>query len=554
MSMILVLVAILAGTLCVPRAAAETLAVVQDGKAVAVRYAGAAWEQTPDGVSAEGTGRFLYAGKDLESGDFHITARLKLERLEATAASFMLNDSHLGFDAGHGRALFVEGPLFGGQAQMLAAAESCLQPGRMMLFEAIRADGTTRFLIDKREIYRRENWNGPVARIGFRPWRNRITLAAFEIQGRLTDPPPPPQVVGEPLYVSGQDGYHTYRIPALAVTAQSTVLAFCEGRKRSASDTGDIDLLVKRSTDNGRTWSKQYVIWDDADNTCGNPCAVVDRQTGTIWLLLTWNRGDDRESQIIARTSQDTRRVFVTHSTDDGVSWIEPQEITASVKKADWTWYATGPGSGIQIQHGPHQGRLVIPCDHIESDTGHYYSHVVYSDDHGQSWNLGGTTPSHQVNECEVVELAEGRLMLNMRNYDRSQRNRQVAVSNDGGLTWTDQRFDSALIEPICQAAIRRLRWPNAEHQGVILFSNPASRDGRVNMTVRASYDEGQTWTASRVLYAGPSAYSDLAVLTNGEIACLYEAGQTHPYESIVFAGFPLQSLDDPGSSPLQGQ
>jgi sialidase-1 len=152
------------------------------------------------------------------------------------------------------------------------------------------------------------------------------------------------------------------------------------------------------------------------------------------------------------------------------------------------------------------------------------------------------------------VELAEGRLMLNMRNYDRSQRNRQVAVSNDGGLTWTDQRFDSALIEPICQAAIRRLRWPNAEHQGVILFSNPASRDGRVNMTVRASYDEGQTWTASRVLYAGPSAYSDLAVLTNGEIACLYEAGQTHPYESIVFAGFPLQSLDDPGSSPLHGQ
>jgi sialidase-1 len=144
------------------------------------------------------------------------------------------------------------------------------------------------------------------------------------------------------------------------------------------------------------------------------------------------------------------------------------------------------------------------------------------------------------------VELAGGRLMLNMRNYDRSQKNRQVAVSEDGGLTWKDQRFDPALIEPICQAAIERFRWPSADSKGVILFSNPASRDGRVNMTVRASFDEGQTWTASRVLHAGPSAYSDLAVLANGEIGCLYEAGLAHAYESIVFAGFPLHSLDGP--------
>ena len=98
--------------------------------------------------------------------------------------------------------------------------------------------------------------------------------------------------------------------------------------------------------------------------------------------------------------------MFVTHSTDDGLSWSDPREITADVKRDDWTWYATGPGSGIQIQHGPHQGRLVIPCDHIEAGTKRYYSHVIYSDDHGKSWQLGGSTPQHQVNECEVVELA----------------------------------------------------------------------------------------------------------------------------------------------------
>jgi sialidase-1 len=185
---------------------------------------------------------------------------------------------------------------------------------------------------------------------------------------------------------------------------------------------------------------------------------------------------------------------------------------------------------------------LVIPCDHIEAGTNHYYSHVIYSDDHGQTWHLGGRTPQHQVNECEVVELTGDRLLLNMRNYDRSQHHRQVAVSDDGGLTWKDQRFDPALIEPICQASLRRYSWPE-EGENILLFSNPASETERVNMTVRLSYDEGQTWPATRTLHAGPSAYSCLAVLATGEIACLYEAEEEHPYESIVLAVFPLDWL-----------
>ena len=283
---------------------------------------------------------------------------------------------------------------------------------------------------------------------------------------------------------------------------------------------------------------------------------LVSGETGTIWLLTTWNRGDDREPEIIDRTSQDTRRVFVTCSHDDGVTWSTPREITDTVKKPDWTWYATGPGSGIQMRHGTHKGRLVIPCDHIEADTKHYYSHVIYSDDHGQNWQLGGQTPMQQVNECEVVELPGGHLMLNMRNYDRTRKYRQVAVSEDGGLTWKDQRFDATLIEPICQAAIRRYRWPDDKGDSVILFSNPASEENRVNMTLRVSYDEGQSWPVSRTLHAGPSAYSDLAVLANGATGCLYEAGQHHPYEKIVFASVPQGSSGDaaaggPASLPL---
>jgi len=344
------------------------------------------------------------------------------------------------------------------------------------------------------------------------------------------------------VFISGQDGYHTYRIPALIVTKRGTLLAFAEGRKNNSSDTGDIDMQLKRSADNGATWSAAQVVWDDAANVCGNPCPVVDRDTGTIWLLMTWNRGDDREKDIIAQKSKDTRRVFITHSRDDGVSWAKPVEITASTKKTNWTWYATGPGAGIQIERGPNKGRLVIPCDHIETGSNRYYSHIIYSDDHGATWKLGGSTPQDKVNECEVVELTGNRLLLNMRNYDKAQRARQQAISADGGMTWTDQRHVPELIEPICQASIRRYSWPGDGRKSVILFSNPASAK-RNTMTVRASFDDGRTWPVSRLIDPRSSAYSSLAVLPDHTIALFYEAGDQRSYETIVFARFNLEWL-----------
>ncbi len=349
------------------------------------------------------------------------------------------------------------------------------------------------------------------------------------------------------LWESGEGGYHTYRIPALTVTKKGTLLAFCEGRSGGRGDSGDIDMLVKRSEDGGLIWSDQRVVWDDAANTCGNPCPVVDRKTGTVWLLMTWNRGDDREPAIIDRTSIDTRRVFVTSSSDDGRSWAPPREITADVKPTDWTWYATGPGGGIQIERGKHAGRLVIPCDHMEAGTKKYYSHAIYSDDHGATWKTGGATPNDKVNECGVVELSDGRLMLNMRNYDRTTRARQVAYSSDGGMTWTDQRFDTALIEPICQAGIRRFSWPGRVRENAILFSNPANDSARVNMTVRMSPNNGTTWPYQLVLHPGPSAYSDLAVFGKGRIACLYECGGKSPYERIVLAVFGKEMFGENG-------
>ena len=334
------------------------------------------------------------------------------------------------------------------------------------------------------------------------------------------------------LWTSGTEGYDTYRIPAVIVTDRGTVLAFCEGRRDSRSDTGDIDMLVKRSGDGGSTWSDQEVVWGDAGNTCGNPCPVVDRETGTVWLLMTHNLGIDRESEIIDGTSQGSRTVWVTASENDGRTWRPPLEITATTKRPDWTWYATGPGNGIQLS----SDRLLIPCDHIEAGTNRYYSHVIYSDDHGATWQLGGTTSQDQVNECCVAGLENGDVLLNTRNYDRSQRTRQVTVSGDGGMTWRDQRHDGTLIEPICQAAL--VRYPGGGDR--LLFSNPASRYDRRNLTVRLSDNAGGSWPHGKVLHPGPAAYSSLAVLSDGTIACLYERGEDHPYETITLARFEL--------------
>ncbi len=344
------------------------------------------------------------------------------------------------------------------------------------------------------------------------------------------------------LYVSGTNGYDTYRIPSLLVTKKGTLLAFCEGRKSSRSDSGNIDLLVKRSADGGETWSKQQVVWDDGDNTCGNPCPVVDQSTGTIWLTMTWNLGQDKESQIKQNTSKDTRRVFVTHSTDDGLTWSKPREITETTKRPEWRWYATGPGVGIQLRHGPWRGRLLIPCDYsivTPDDPTGYNSHVIYSDDHGKTWQLGGAIRP-AVNECQVVELSDGTLLMNMRNYDRSATTRAIATSSDGGMTWSKVRHDSTLVEPICQASLVRYDATGENEPDCLLFSNPAhgERGVRRDMTVRMSYDGGKTWPIERLLWSGPAAYSCLAVMPDGDIACFFEGGLDNPYERIIFARF----------------
>lgn len=339
------------------------------------------------------------------------------------------------------------------------------------------------------------------------------------------------------VYQSGQEGYSTFRIPAIVKTTSDTLLAFAEGRKHGRSDTGDIDLVLRRSRDHGRTWGPLQIIWNDGENTCGNPAPVVDTTTGRILLLSTWNRGTDLETMIHDGVSSDTRRVFATHSDDDGASFATPREITTAVKQPDWRWYATGPCHAIQLD----DRTIIIPANHSGTRDGKNYtsSHAIISDDHGKSWRHGAPVGGH-TNESTVAQLDNGDVYINMRSY-RGKNLRAWATSTDKGETWSEPANDPVLIEPVCQASVLRHRTPGGA--SVYYFSNPASKK-RERMTIRVSHDQCKTWSAGRLIHAGPSAYSDLCSINDETIALLYERnGDKKGKGRIDFVRIPIKEL-----------
>lgn len=353
--------------------------------------------------------------------------------------------------------------------------------------------------------------------------------------------------LSQPVFISGENGYVSFRIPALVRTPEGSLLAFAEGRRHSANDTGDIDLVLRRSADGGRTWSPLERVWDDGAHVCGNPAPVVDPATGRVLLLACWNDGHDTESRINTRTSRHGRRIFLLASGDDGRSWSAPREITSQVKDSSWTWYATGPCHAIVLTHTPFRGRIVVPCDHGVFELGqtHYSSHVIFSDDGGITWRMGGKVRGG--NESTVAELSDGRVMLNMRwqgrlDAPREQRPvRRVAISEDGGATFGAPKADSALVEPVCNGSLLGLHG-RGRATSRLVFSNPANASRRTDLTVRASRDDGRTWSSGVCLARGAAAYSDLVQTPRG-VGVLYEARTPEGRPAILFRVIPFAAL-----------
>ncbi len=356
----------------------------------------------------------------------------------------------------------------------------------------------------------------------------------------------------EDLFVAGVDGIREYRIPALVTTTRGTLLALCDARVEEPGDApNNIDLVLKRSLDQGENWSEMTVVADFPGRRAAcDPCMLVDGQTGNVWVVYdhVWpdlKSLEQANETLPAGVKPDrTGRIITLHaivSEDDGRTWSEPADITHQLTREGWLAVMAAPGKGIRTR----SGRLVLPCYSRRADGADHqgdFSSVAYSDDRGQSWKLGsGAGPA--TNECQVVELASGDLMLNMRSY-HEKGCRAVATSGDAGETWSELRHDTTLIEPRCQASLIRYG-AGADGGGKdrLLFSNPAHRKARVNMTVRLSIDSGETWPASRVIHPGPSAYSCLTVLEDGRVGLLYENGADSPYERISFARFNLEWL-----------
>lgn len=373
------------------------------------------------------------------------------------------------------------------------------------------------------------------------------------------------------LFESGKEDYALYRIPGLVVTAKGTVLAYCEARKTGKSDWDTIDLLLRRSTDGGRTWSSRMKFADVPGPKTKNPVALAQKLANPE--DVTYNNPvafANRDGSVQMLFCLEYCRCFSIRSDDDGLTWSTPVEITATFDKFrpeyDWKVLATGPGHGIQLK----SGRLVVPVWLSLGTGGHAHrpsvTSTIFSDDNGQTWQRGeiavpNTDEWINPNETVVVQLADGRVMLNVRSESKAHR-RLVTISPDGATGWSKPRFDDALLEPICMASIIRLSEQPTSDKNRIVFANPhnlARADGKVtdgksrdrmNLSIKLSEDDGQTWPISKVLEPVMSAYSDLAVLPDGTILCLYERGRNSTdskkptsYSHLTLARFNLAWL-----------
>jgi sialidase-1 len=297
------------------------------------------------------------------------------------------------------------------------------------------------------------------------------------------------------LFNGGNEGaggvttYHSFRIPSIIRTNNGTLIAFAEGRRWNPSDYGDINLVFKRSTDNGATWSALDEIAASGPGTWGNPTAVYDANKGTngrVWLFMNWN--DSAKHQISDFTQYGDRRVYTSYSDDHGVTWSTPVDRTSTLTPNTYKWDAMGPGIGIQTAAGDHPGRLIIPA----------YGRNIYSDDSGTTWQVQPLSGGKH--ESTIVEAMNGTLLRNDRPNATEWAAAKRRVKSTGTITggfgaWS---ADAALTDPMCEGSILRY---NRDAPDRIYFLNPNNDNSRCNMTVRISYDQGATWPISRAIY-----------------------------------------------------
>jgi sialidase-1 len=353
------------------------------------------------------------------------------------------------------------------------------------------------------------------------------------------------------VFENGENGYKCFRIPAIIKAKNGDLLAFAEARRENCGDYGDVEIVMKRSEDNGETWSKMLVVADYGDKQAGNPAPVLDltdRRFAQGRIFLFYNTGTTTENNV--RKGQAVREVWYKTSTDGGKTWSDATNITQFVSKPkhpavnpnynfteDWRSYANTPGHALQIQKGKYRGRIFVAANHsageLKNDSKDYVAHGFYSDDHGKTWQLSPDVPYAGSNESIAIETADGGILMNSRNESRDAKFRILSYSSDAGKTWTKTWVEQQLPDPICQASM--IMYQPKKGQQIILFSNPNSQSKREKLTIKISSDGAKTWSAGKIIYDGASAYSDLVIQQNNEIGVLFEKDN---YSKIVYTNF----------------
>ncbi|MCK5367051.1 MAG: exo-alpha-sialidase, partial [Cyclobacteriaceae bacterium] len=351
-------------------------------------------------------------------------------------------------------------------------------------------------------------------------------------------------------YDENSDNKFGYRIPSLVTTHNGTLLAIAEQRI-GLHDHAQNDIVLRRSEDNGKTWSDIHVIHEDGKNSLNDPCAVV-LSSGRILLMfqrypyLVHSRTDGNIQ--IADTGYDGPRntkSFITFSDDDGRSWSTPREISKQVRPSERISIGS-PGIGIQLTLGAHKGRVIMPLyetKKISENTRVWGNSVAFSDDDGETWHISNEIPHYDHtgygNEAQVVEQSDGGIMIIARNQGGVFR--KYAESKDGGQTWTNMRLNLELPGVACQGSVLRIQYGEGE-QNIIAHVNAADFKFRTKGVVRLSFDDGLTWPVAKKIPAGQFAYSCLTKLKNGKIGLLYE---TAHYREIAFTSFDLDWIMD---------
>ena len=501
---------------------------VQNGQAVDVRLR--TWQQNKGAVTGTGATQNLVAKTSLAEGDFHMRARLRLIGQKNSAAGFVMDGNFFGFEGNTGK-VFRNGGTFG-SLRLLFPAEMMWPRDSWMDFEVIRNGGMVWYLVNG-TILEMAPISGHIDQLAFDPNRSNMEIAEWSIIGKTA---PSTQTT---LFERGQQGVHTYRIPALITTNSGTLIACCDARINNSGDLpNNIDTVIRRSTDGGKSWLpiQNIIDWSGKEGTA-DPSLVVDRETGRIWCAVTWGESTNWHNSKPG-FGRDTFHNLLVYSDDDGLNWSAPIDITKSLKDPSWRSVWFSPGNGIQTK----SGRLVLPFSAADA-SGADSSWAAISDDHGKTWSRVGPTGT-TTNESIIAQLASGTLVCNLRSR-HGFKLRGVSSSTDDGDHWSPMEHHQELIESVCQASlltVPKALTPNGKDW--LVFCNPASTK-REKLTVRVSFDGGATWPIARLIHAGPTAYSCMTLLPQGGIGLLYERGSTNPYEGISFTSVPLQWLLD---------